>query len=149
MRAPGACTLAMSGPTIPTSAGAQLAAADVDDGAAGEQQVERLAALRGRHRAGPDRRFDGIVAHGAPLRVVDAVSVSGRGCHELAQDAAQLDRHAVGLHVHLGREIERQPPVDVALLEREVLVDDLALERDAPRPCACSSPSRSLRCTVV
>jgi hypothetical protein len=48
---------------------------------------------------------------------------------ELGEDAAQLDRHAVGLHVDLGREVEGQAAVDVALMEAEVLVDDLALER--------------------
>ena len=42
---------------------AELAAADVDHRAAREQQVERLPALRGRHRPRPQRRFDGIDAH--------------------------------------------------------------------------------------
>ena len=128
-------------PDDPDVGRAQLAAADIDHGAAGEQQVERLASLRGGDRAA---RTAGSTGSMCMVRSFSA----DRGGDEVTQYAAQLDGHAIGLHVHLGGEVERQPPVDVALLEREVLVDDLALERDRLGH-AVRVASRSLRCTVV
>ena len=95
----------------PDVGGAQLAAADVDHGAAGEQQVERLASLRGRDRARPHRGFDGIDAHVASFTASVRICIR-RGRDEVAEDAAQLDRHPVGFHVHLGGEVEREPAVD-------------------------------------
>ena len=61
VRAPGAWTLAMSGPDHADVGGAQLAGGDVDDGAAGEEQVERGEALGGGHGTGTDFGIDGVV----------------------------------------------------------------------------------------
>ena len=45
----------------------QLATTDVDDRAAGQQEIERFASLRGRHRASPDDGIDGIDTHRCPF----------------------------------------------------------------------------------
>ncbi len=87
--------------------GAQLAAPDVDERAAGEQQVERLAALRGRDGAVRERGVDGIDRHQAVSCL--ASGLGSAGSDEVGEDAAQLDARAVGAHVHLGGDVERQP----------------------------------------
>src|SRR3954469_13637082 len=54
----------------------------------------------------------------------------GRSClYEVGENAPQLDPRAVGAHVHLGGDVEREPPVDVLLLEQHVFVEDLLLVR--------------------
>ena len=80
---------------------ALLAATDVDHRSASEEQVERLASLGGRNRAGPNLRLDSVNAHDL-LRSPS----SGRTIDQLRQDPAELDRHPVCLHVHLGRQLE-------------------------------------------
>ena len=103
--------------------GAQLAAPDVDERAAREHQVERLSALRGRDGSVTQRGVDGIDRH------QDAPARGQQWRDEVGEDATQLHAGAVGAHVHLGGDVERQAAVDVLLLQQQVLVEDLLLVR--------------------
>ena len=112
VRVPGSCTLAMSGPTTPTSAARSSPQPTSTSGAAGEEEIERLVALGGGDGAVAQRGVDGIDRH-------QVVSCSGvLGVHEVGEDAPQLDAGTIGAHVDLGGDVEREPPVDVLLLEQ-------------------------------
>ena len=121
--------------------GAQLAAPDVDQRAAGEEQVERLRALRGGDGAVAQRGIDGIDRHHMLLLVAARA-------HEVGEDAPQLDPGAVGAHVDLGGDVERELPVDVLLLEQRGPRRGSSA-RTPPASASWSASSRSLRCSTV
>src|SRR4051794_13461682 len=125
VRAPRSCTLATSGPTMPTSAARNSphpTSTSVPPVSSRSNGAFPWAAATARRR---------IVGSTASLCI--ALSSRRRPArrarglrHELGENAAKLDRDAVGLDVYFGRDIEREPQVAVTLLQPEVLVDDLA-----------------------
>ena len=131
VRVPGSCTLATSGPTTPTSAARSSPHPTSTSVPPVRSRSNGSRALRGGDGA-VARREGSTGSIGIRRSSLRCASVADGD--EVGEDAAQLDAGAVGAHVHLGGDVERQPPVDVRSWSSEVLVEDLLLERDRRRP---------------